>query len=148
MWCASIIGYVRSTVECRYNTYNTNIVKHYINNTYNTNIVKHYINNYKNWARILIRCWIHKRHPIPSPNGHAMRCLLWIFVRKLATFIMAPHCIMPMAHTLLCFVVVWYQFIYPYPSGLLHWHWSSHTNKSSVGSSAHVSNLRTCYRHA
>ena len=40
------------------------------------NIVRYYINNYRNWARISIRCWIHKRHPITRPNGRAMECLL------------------------------------------------------------------------
>ena len=48
-----------------------------------SNIVRCYINNYRNWGRISIRCWIHKRHPIPRPNGRAMGCLLWIFVKKL-----------------------------------------------------------------
>ena len=47
------------------------------------NIVRYYINKYRNWSRIWIRRWIHKRHPIPRPNGRAMGCLLWIFVRKL-----------------------------------------------------------------
>ena len=42
--------------------------------------------NYRNFYRISIRCWIHKRHP--------MRCILWKFGRKLIAFIMAPHCIM------------------------------------------------------
>ena len=27
------------------------------------NIVKYYIDSYRNWCRISIRCWIHKRHP-------------------------------------------------------------------------------------
>ena len=27
---------------------------------------------------------------------------------------------------LLCFIMVWILEIYPYPSGLLHWHWSNH----------------------
>ena len=47
------------------------------------NIVRYCINNYGNSDRISIRCWFHKRHPIPHPNGRAMGCLLWIFVRKL-----------------------------------------------------------------
>ena len=55
-----------------------------------SNIVTYYTNNYRNWGRILIRCWIHKRHPIPHPNGRDMGCLSWIFVRKLTT---ALHCI-------------------------------------------------------
>ena len=52
-----------------------------------------YIHNYRNFYRISIRCWIHKGHPIPRPNGWAMRCILWKFWRKLIAFIMAPHCI-------------------------------------------------------
>ena len=48
-----------------------------------SNIVRFCINNCRNWDIISIRCWIHKRHPIPRPNGRAMRCLLWIFVIKL-----------------------------------------------------------------
>ena len=48
-----------------------------------SNIARYYINNYRNWSRISIRCWIHKRHPIPRPSGPAMGCLLRIFVRKL-----------------------------------------------------------------
>ena len=47
------------------------------------NIARYYINNYRNWGRISTRCWIHKSHPIPRPNGRAMRCLSWKFVRKL-----------------------------------------------------------------
>ena len=47
-----------------------------------SNIVRYYVNNYKNWGRISIRCWIHIRHPIPHPNGWAMGCRSWIFVRK------------------------------------------------------------------
>ena len=46
-------------------------------------IVRYHLDNYRNWGRISIKCWIHKRHPIPRPNGRAMRCLLWIFVRKM-----------------------------------------------------------------
>ena len=51
-----------------------------------SNIISFYINNFTNWGRILIRCWIHKRHPTPRPNGRAMGCLLWIIVRKLTAF--------------------------------------------------------------
>ena len=29
-----------------------------------SNIVRYYVNNYRNWGRISIRCWVHKRHPI------------------------------------------------------------------------------------
>ena len=48
-----------------------------------SNIVRYFMNDYRNWGRISIRCWIHKRHTIPLPNGRAMGCLLWLFVRKL-----------------------------------------------------------------
>ena len=47
-----------------------------------SNIVRYCINNCKNCGRISIRCWMHKIHPIPGPNGWAMWCLLWIFVIK------------------------------------------------------------------
>ena len=50
-----------------------------------SNIVSYYIKDYRNWRRISNRCWINKRHPTPRPNGRAMGCLLWIFVRKLTT---------------------------------------------------------------
>ena len=35
-------------------------------------IVRYCINSCRNWSWISIRCWIHKRHPIPCPNGRAM----------------------------------------------------------------------------
>ena len=44
-----------------------------------SNIVRYCINNYRNWGRISTRCWIH----IPCPNGRAMGCLLWLFMRRL-----------------------------------------------------------------
>ena len=37
-----------------------------------SNIVRYYINNHRGWGRISIRCWIHKRHPIPRPKWRAM----------------------------------------------------------------------------
>ena len=52
-----------------------------------------YNNNYRNWGRIAIRCWIHKRHPIPRPYGRAMWCLAWIILRKLTRVVTARHCI-------------------------------------------------------
>ena len=42
-----------------------------------SNVIRYCIDNYTNWGRISIRCWIHKRHPIPRPNRRAMRCHLW-----------------------------------------------------------------------
>ena len=47
-----------------------------------SNIVRYYFGDYRNWSRTSIRCWDHKTHPIPRPNGRAMGCILWIFVRK------------------------------------------------------------------
>ena len=35
-----------------------------------------------NWGRIQMRVWTYKRHPIPRPNGRAMGCLLWKFLRN------------------------------------------------------------------
>ena len=49
-----------NTIECRYNAVQ----------------YCQYINNYRSWGRISIRCWIHKRHHIPRPNGRAMGCLV------------------------------------------------------------------------
>ena len=48
-----------------------------------SNIVRYYIYNNRDWGTISIRCWIHKRHSIPRPNGRAMGSLLWRFVKKL-----------------------------------------------------------------
>ena len=56
-----------------------------------SNIVRYHMNNYRN--RISIRWWIHKRHPIPRPNGRAMGCLLWIFVKKIDRVITASYSI-------------------------------------------------------
>ena len=47
----------------------------------------YYINNYRNWGRIWIGCWNHKRHSRARRNGRAMGCLLWIFLRKLTTLV-------------------------------------------------------------
>ena len=47
-----------------------------------SNIVRCCTNNCRNWGRIWIRFWIHKRNPIPRPNGRAIGSLLRIFVRK------------------------------------------------------------------
>ena len=33
------------------------------------NIRKYCIHHCRNWGRISIRSWIHRRHPIPRPNG-------------------------------------------------------------------------------
>ena len=47
-------------------------------------IVRYCINDCRNSGRISIRCWIHRRHPIPCPIEQAMGCLLWLFLRKLS----------------------------------------------------------------
>ena len=47
-----------------------------------SNIVSYCINNCSNSGRISIKCLIHKRHPIPRPNGRVMGCHLWTFFRK------------------------------------------------------------------
>ena len=49
-----------------------------------SDIVRLYIDSYRDWGRISIKCWMHKRHPWPRSNGWAMGYLLWIFVRKLS----------------------------------------------------------------
>ena len=46
------------------------------------NIVGYNINDYRKWGWISARCWIHRRHPIPGPNGQPMQCHLWIFLRN------------------------------------------------------------------
>ena len=52
-------------------------------------IVRYYINNYRNWGRISIRCWIHKRHPMPRPNGVSFVNIC----EKIDRVITVPHCI-------------------------------------------------------
>ena len=45
-----------------------------------SSMVRYCMNNCRNWSRMSIRWWTHKRHPIPRPNGRAMGCLfqyLW-----------------------------------------------------------------------
>ena len=78
-------------IPSRYNNEQTTKQTKAINNSYiqlsavitRSNSVRYYIDDYRNWSRISIRCWNHKRHPIPCPNGRAVGCILWIFVRKL-----------------------------------------------------------------
>ena len=70
---------IRFTVGCRYNA---------------VNIVRYYINNYRNWGRISIRCWIHKRHPIPRPDGRAKGVSFVNICEKIDRVITAPHCIL------------------------------------------------------
>ena len=90
------------------------------------NITWYYINHFRNWGRISIRSWTHKRHPIPRPNGRGMGCLLWKFWRKF--IILWLHCTVFLnlwsteqtknyTHGF-CFVVVWLwgnHIIHPVP---------------------------------
>ena len=64
------------TVEYRYNA---------------PNIVRYNIINYRNWGRISIRCWIHKRQPIARPNGRAMGCLFLDICEKSDRVLTEPH---------------------------------------------------------
>ena len=57
-----------------------------------SNIVRYCINDSRNWGRISIRCWIHKRHLIPCPNGRAMGVFVDI-CEKIDRVITALHCI-------------------------------------------------------
>ena len=57
-----------------------------------SNITWYDTHHCRNWGRILIRGWTHKRHPIPRPDGRAMGCHSWIFWRKLTA--LQRHCIL------------------------------------------------------
>ena len=60
-----------------------------------SNIVRYCINGCRNSGRISLRCWIHKKHRIPRPNGRAMRFLLWFFLENWSryndTALYIPH---------------------------------------------------------
>ena len=71
-----VISLLRNYRKCKYDFIQSGAI------IAQSNIVRYYINNYRNWGRISVRCWMHKRHPIPCPNGRAMGCFLWIFVRQ------------------------------------------------------------------
>ena len=73
--------------------YNTFLVDNIQSSAFITrsNFVRYFINKYRNWCRISIRCWIHKRHTIPRPNGLAMGSFL-NFCEKIDRVITAPHC--------------------------------------------------------
>ena len=70
------------------------------------------INNCRNWGRISIRCWIHKRYPIPCPNGWAMGFLLLIFFRKFT--VLWQHCTVLMTQYIafLQYSFNWYNIYY------------------------------------
>ena len=57
-----------------------------------SNIVTYWSNNCRNWGRISIRCWIHKRPPYLTLTGE-----LWVsfvdFFFTIDHVITAPHCI-------------------------------------------------------
>ena len=65
-----------NTVECHYKAVQS------------TNLVRYCINNCRNWCRISIRCWTHKRHHIARPNGRATS-----FICENIDIIMASYCI-------------------------------------------------------
>ena len=48
-----------------------------------SNITWFWTHHCRNWGRISIWGWTHKRHHIAHPNGRAMGCLLWTFWREL-----------------------------------------------------------------
>ena len=66
-----VISLLRNYRKCKYDFIQSGAI------IAQSNIVRYYINNYRNWGRISVRCWMHKR-----PNGRAMGCFLWIFVRQ------------------------------------------------------------------
>ena len=59
-----------------------------------SNIVRYmyYINDYRNWGRISIKCWTHKRHAIPRPHGRAMPVSFVNICEKIYRIITTPHC--------------------------------------------------------
>ena len=71
-----------------------------------SNIVRYGLKNCRNWSRISIICQIHIKHPYLALTGK-----LQYIPRNMHT-----------VFALLCFVVVIHWLIFPYPSGLLHWH--------------------------
>ena len=82
----SILFYSSDTVECNYNGFQYNMIQSSAVIT-RSKRVRSCVINCRKWGRISIRSWIHKTHPIPRPNGWAMGCLLWIFVRKLTALL-------------------------------------------------------------
>ena len=57
-----------------------------------SNIVRYYnINNNRNWGRISIRCWTHKRHPYLVLTGELWSSFMNIR-EKIYRVITAPHC--------------------------------------------------------
>ena len=60
-----------------------------------SNIVRYFMNNYRNWGRISIRCWIHKRHPIPHSPWRASYGVSFVNIcEKIDHVMMAPWCIL------------------------------------------------------
>ena len=62
-WSLQLLPFTSLFLKC--------IIMEFVNNIQSStvitesNIVRYYINNYRNWGRISIRCWIHKRHTSP-----------------------------------------------------------------------------------
>ena len=56
-----------------------------------SNIVQYYINNYRNWGRISVRSWIHKRHPNLALMGE-LQCVFVNICEKIEHVITASHC--------------------------------------------------------
>ena len=81
-----------------------------------SNIVRYYTNNYRNWGRISITCWIHKRHPTPRPYGRAMGCYLW----EKWPVIMAPHCTYMQQMLFLHWIYIHIEFTYTNIPEILH----------------------------
>ena len=61
-------------------------------------ILRYYVNDYRNRGRISIRCWIHKRHPIPRPYGQAMGVSFVNICEKIHRVIKALHCTVVYRH--------------------------------------------------
>ena len=70
-----VILRITSTVECRYNAIQYNVLYTVM----------------ERLGQNLITGWTHKRHRIPRPHGRAMECLVRIW-EKIDRVITAPHC--------------------------------------------------------
>ena len=79
-----------------------------------SNIVRYYVRNYRNWGRISMRCWIHKRHPIPRPNGRAMGVSFVDICKNIDCVITALHCIMDWIYIAMVIVEQKPQAVQPY----------------------------------
>ena len=57
-----------------------NIILHWSAVITRSNITSKCTHHCRNWGRLSIRSWTHKKHPIPRPDERAMGCLSWILV--------------------------------------------------------------------